>query len=354
MAAGTSGPATVTRRRTESYLIEKLDTFGNTLAWVHPLLGGEITCQPRAPIGRTIGAMVLDATATAEFDVDQHLIRPWMILNGTAYPLGLYRATSDTLHDSPFGVVGEYQFHDQGCQLTGTTGLLAEAYGVQAQSSYRAALIDIANTFGITDTSGVAQVTTVAGNHLGWPPGTRAYDIAATLSRLLGLTEPWFDLTGAMQATTLPSVGVDAPVRSFGRGTRSTITAEGVHYTTDRWAAPTQWRVISKGTDANLSGVYARPSSDPLSAAARGIYPVERSIDVPGLSSDTEAVEKARETAQREARVARTWEFECDPDPEWDLMDTADYEGEPALFDAWTHPLTPGAKAKVRLREALV
>lgn len=335
----------------ECFEFELLDDVGKHLRMLHPLYGVEIRCTSGTAVARTIPTMVLGAEEGELVYADRFAlrVRAWMTRDGVDEPLGVFRITSALWVRADAGDKLSISLHDLGSLLTGT---LDEAFGVTAGDVFVDALAELLATVGITASNVVASGA-FAGNHLGWAAGTQLAEIAASLAKKAGLGPPWVDRHGAGFVTFLPVVGVDKPRARFQPGKGGRIVAGSFQETADTWAVPTSWRVKSRGQGANISGVYNLPAEHPLSAARRHPYRFQRVIDVPGLASSEEAAARAKDEAQRDARVHRTIQFSAPIDVTLEPNDVISVGREDWLLESWSIPCVPGGRSQVTAREGL-
>lgn len=335
------------------FRFELLDRELNGLGELHPVEDVTIVCTPGKAIGRTIPSFELPPDEAADLDIDHHLIRPWVIQGRSSQSLGIYIPSSADSVDDDRGQTREFQLHDQGARLAGLS-TTRQAFGIQSGAEFRERLSALAEEFGIVGADdGIISSDLKAGNHLGWAPGTRPYDIFADCAKKLGVTPPWFDLDGTFRMTFLPYAGLTAPSLTLQRGTASTISAAGVQTTTDRWMIPTEWCVFSRAEGADFFGEFSLPSTHPLSAVTRGIPPVHKRVEIPGLTSDEQCRDRARDEAQREARIHNTQVITAATDYSLELYATATAGANDWLIARWDTPLTTGAMSTYELRESL-
>lgn len=333
----------------ESFAFELLDEHHNSITELHPSVGAEIQCATGAPVGRTIPTLMIHPDEVDLIDPWTHRIRAWMNRDGIDYALGIFLITSWTPHLTDMGTWLELQLHDQAFLLTEN---LLEAFGAQAGTLAIDALNDLLDQAGVVDPV-VSSSTVALGTHLAWQPAIQIAVPAESLAKRCGFTPPWFDRTGVPRVNPYPYVGLNPPAAEFQPGTDSTVTVDGIQETHDLWSIPTHWRVQSSGQVVDFSATYELPDDHPLSQEVTGRRKRVRAVEVPGLTSDADAYARARDEAQREARVHRTRTFSAAKDPALDQYDIITVEDSDMLLASWTLPLTAGAPMTVTARESI-
>jgi hypothetical protein len=293
--------------------------------------------------------MSLGVDDTARVDIVQHRVLPFMVIDGTEYPLGQYRFSDSTQLVFTQGSISsvilldEMSRVDQPIESAVTPATHIGYIGITSL------MRKILNPLGVDYDIESTNITTSST----WQIGTNRGGVLEDLSLEGGFFSPWFNNDGRLQFI-LAFDPADALI-DFDWDENQVVHRDSITKTNDLLSAPNRFIVISNSTNSetqssvSMVGVYDVPDSAPWSIANRGfVVPqiVERSVDSPLLA------QLLASTIGKRQLVFERYELTTAPDPRHDSYDVIMWQGERWLELAWTLTCKEGEPMRHVLRKA--
>lgn len=344
---------------TFDFRFEVLDVDGNQVDVVHPSVTStpQVAWNPSNRITRTLTGVRLDPTEAAGLIPGQHRIRPVFVvaLTGGEYPLGVFLYVGGAQLELAGGTwvdctvmpdltwVLDQKLADM-LQVAAVSILTTAALSVVRGGGIPVASIDIAAS---PTTLGVTPLTYVAGKD-------SRLACLDQITNLLAYLPCYFDrdATFVMRPVPVPSESWpgrhgdanDPTSRShrFYQGQGGRVDMNSVSTSTK--LTPNVYLVYSTSPSGGaVAARYDVPASNANSKENIG-FPIVRSLDVPGLVDNVQALAAATAQAKRDAATATTVTFTSAPDPRHDAWGIVDFNGTLYLEVSWTLELSPGGK----------
>jgi hypothetical protein len=279
---------------------------------------------------------------TAEINTLTDRILPYMLIDGTAYPLGaMFTGDSQSVRtggsDSTLLLMDEMNLIDQEIDT-----------GFSSTESCDAAMRDL--VAGLNLPAGVDIEASPYPAVGGWAIGARRGGILTALAVIGGLETPWMDNNGVLRSVRTVDPATSVPDLSFDDG--YPVFEDTITKTTDLLDAPNRFVVIGNGPasgTAEIVGRYDIPPSAGHSAANRG-FVIQQTLSLQ-LASQRQAASAARTIGMRSAPVEQV-ELSTPPDPRHDGYQVIRWDDENWLEVAWSMTCIEGGDMTHTLRRA--
>lgn len=338
-------------QRSEEYFIELINFKGKHVANLAPAIGGRIDGVTDAPIARKLSGLILNPGDWETVDIDQVRLKPWMVIDGVAEPLGVFTRVTRVKRRTWRGTYLELQCQDLSFRLQST---FSRSANVVPGDNLGTKVTQFMNEINVYDR--VLTATNVSCTaFLGAPIGKPRINFIGDLCKLGGVTPPWYDRFGVAHTVPIPYAGYTRRLRSYNPGENCWIVEGSGSETDELWNIPTGWLVIGRSDKGvQYAGRYDLPSTHPMSSAARDGFENVKVIELAGIESNDAAKARAQDQAQLDTRVNATAEFDALPDPTIEPWSILQYIGTDMLLDSWSHTLTPGEKQHIKVRESII
>lgn len=332
-------------QRQATFRFDLIDAItGQVLQQVNPLRDQPpiLTHDTGRAVKRSIDQILLNRADTSVIDPIGHRIAVYMLIGGTAWPLGRYMFSAALDFTNTAGaisndaLVDEMFIVDQQRSTAFTPGGTVEAAVL--------ALLDGQPIIGIDlETSPYSAVGS-------WPAGTRGGTILDALATLGDYFTPWMGHDGRFKM--IRTVDPAAAVPGFDLDISGRVIRDSISHTSDVLNAPNRFVVISNAGAAAASGIvgtYDVPPTAPHSLANRGfLIPDVRTLQI---SSAAQASAAAQNLGIRQTIYERV-DLSTVPDPRHDSYDVIRWQGNNWLELAWSLPLIEGAAMRHTMRKA--
>jgi hypothetical protein len=338
-------------QRQEEYFIELINFKGKHVGYLTPAIGGRIDGVTDAPIARKLSGLILNPGDWEGIDIDQVRLKPWMVIDGVAEPLGMFMRVTRVKRRTWRGTYLELQCQDLGFRMQAT---FSRSANVVPGDNLGAKIAQYMNEVTVYDR--VLTATNVSCTaFLGAPIGKPRINFITDLAKLAGVTPPWYDRFGSARTIPIPYAGYTRRLRSYNPGEGCWMVEGSGSETDELWNIPTGWLVIGRSDKGvQYAGRYDLPTDHPMSSASRDGFENVRVIEMAGIESNDAAKARARDQAQLDTKVNATAEFDALPDPTLEPWSILQYVGTDMLLDSWSHVLTPGEKQHIKVRESIL
>lgn len=347
--------------RLDTFRYDVLDIGLNLTGEIHPVVtedGSAAAPRVRASIQGATNRVLDDVRlipdeATLDPRVDR--VRPnWVDVDGTAYPLGVYRLVDTSVVQFSGGDHIEATFADESsAHRSPTTRSLSWSRNAEVADiiDQLAGILDVP----VTDAD---PTTATLGEAMVFPAGSQDwFDVYAKVSSAAGFLTPYFDLSGAWRWRTAPdwesvqpdhiwTTSFDAPLtqrrivqQTFARSV-TLLDAHNVFYAVN---------TASKG--APIRGSYQLPASAPNSVERTGVA-VAAYEENAGLGSQQAADAAARALAVGAMDDVGSAQVKTALDPRADLYDAVQADDLLYRLVGWSCRLMPGEPQSHDLRRA--
>lgn len=327
-----AGTGHVASRIRWDVLSPDLDVIGS----VTPEQGrGQINVATTANIVRTCRSFTLHANDARQLNPFRDRLRPrWEYEDGSRYNLGVFMLSSPVRRVGSLHTFMDATLLDQGWALDQP---MTRSYGLWANGSIHAALVELAEEAGITQHEiAYTDETTAGGGPLNWPIGTIRLRIMRALCELAGFLPPYFDNDGTL--VVRPPGDPNAGQQLTYRLDSTSRIFDGTVAERDNVVdAPNVYVVV--GLSPGRSEIVGRQEIDPRlphSIPNRGGLEVPDVHRIQGVASTQQAQRIAQARAARDPFQLAAAEFSAAPDPRHDVFDLVEYDGDVWLEDRWT------------------
>lgn len=275
----------LTSARIEAFAVEVLDQNDRVIGRLGTVFGGQVEANADAEV-RTGCNIDVDPhcgwTMTNTFDVMQHRIRPWVRVNRTSWPLGVFLPSSPDDEHHEFGKTWKIKGLDKLVILRDSS--IPETYSVTAgrvvTDVVRDLLLDIGQaSMAITPSPKLTRTD------ITWPPGTSHLRMINDLLDSIDYFSIWVDGYGQFRGQPYVLPRDRAIIRTFEEGEASILQPKfkRTQNTTD---VPNRVILMTEGTDEQEGLVSVAENTDPAnpySYQARGnrwVTRVEEGLEV--------------------------------------------------------------------------
>lgn len=276
---------------------------------LHPKLDISIDLDVNRDVSRSVGGIVLVPEERQKCDFARDSVKVYLVINGTPYPMGLYRFTESS---SQKGVVKtrrsdlpqdiyHVSLNDRAIELKRNTG---EAQTLIHGTDPSEVMRTICTNAGIP--FAIASALEPISNDVTWDGGTEDLDKVRQLAELSGHRPPWTDNNGVLR-----SISAELPVSVVYPLSQFKPAAESIVVTDNYLSAPNRVIVTDNSfASAPIRGQWDAPGSAPNSAGQRGFVQTQM-VDQAGLGSQAAAQSVARTIG--ESLIARQLTAEIIP-----------------------------------------
>jgi hypothetical protein len=337
--------------RSEAYFMELVDRKGGHVGLLNPVFPARIDGVTDAPVARKLSNILLAPGDWEDIDFDQARLKPWMLTDNAAEPLGVFMRVTKEKHRSTSGTYLSLQCQDLGFGLQSTFGQSANVVTGDVVATRIAQYLNEVNVYDkVLAQSGITSTA-----FLGAPIGSPRWNFIAFLCKLAGLTSPWYDRFGVAHVSRIPYAGYTKPLRRYNPGELSLIIDDTGTETDELWNVPTGWVVVGKSDKGvQYAGRHDLPDSHPMSSASRDGFVNIKVVEMAGISSQDEADARARDQAQLDTKVNATRSYEALPDPTLEPWSILTHLGDDLLLDSWSHELVSGGHQQIKVRESVL
>jgi hypothetical protein len=345
--------------RVDRFVYELLDSSLNVIGEINPVVtinGSVVAPRIRTSIqgqaNRVMSSLVL-IPEQATIDPRTQRIRPnWADVDGTLYPLGVYRivdvsvvqfsggdhiettcASEDAVHHSPTTVGLSWPAGTQ------VADIITELAGV----------LNIA----VTDAD---PTTAELGEPLSYPAGSADWwEVYATVATAAGMVTPYFTLAGIWRWRTAPDWDTVQPDHVFSTSLTAPTTEQRIVESTlvqavTLFDSPNTFVATnnaSKGTQ--IVGIYRLPASAPNSYERTGVIVAEY-VNNAGLASQSAADSAARAAAAEAMDDVGSAQMDTPLDARIDFGDAVSADDFLYRIVGWSCQLMPGREQSHDLR----
>lgn len=291
--------------RTVSSRWELLDSDNVKKANLDRVTSGEVSCDADADIARSC-SLTVDDDADINWASDR--LRPWLIIDGAEWPLGVFLPTSPTrVHETSLD--RRVDGYDQAVILRDdrVTSRHTAASGANVVTAVRTLL----ESAGVTDLNLSASSETLPETR-DWPPGTSKLVIVNDLLEGIGYEPVFFDGSGAAVARPYRTPDERAPRRTYtdDPAAETAVILPGLAHTLDVFDVANHWvLVVSEANRVPLVASYTNDNpASATSTIARGRTITDYQDDH-WATSQTALEAKARMVAHEASQVHETVEM---------------------------------------------
>lgn len=326
-------------QRAESFKFERIDRHFNHLGWLHPSSTDpcSISVDTRARVTRKLTGMKLSEADWHNVNTLSDLVRVYHILeDGTVNTMGVFEFDDSHEHQHSQESTLEVDLFDLSSTLDDA---IPEPLSIPRGSALRPFLVALLESKGILHHR-VSLFPETAGDHLNWPAGDSALDIARKLAQLGAQLPPYFANDGYLTVRPPPPMTAGLGHDYTGRNPRTLPDQTVKNQRLGK--APNAFLVIGIGGQANsVSAIEYVDPELPHSRENRGVT-VTKVIREQGIETSDQARQVARTLAQQDPRQYATMRFVSVVDSRHDTFDLVDIEHDTWLEIAHAAMLAPG------------
>ena len=337
-------------QRSEGFRFDVLDRDLQVIGRIYPDLDSvpRVANQTSRTMMRTVEGFRVSADQFADVDTFADRIKPYYLLEGTAYALGVFLWADASRLRRSYGVDLEGTLVDQSVILDQTA---VNTVHYPEGSMVRDAIVDVVTNLGFSS-AGVGASPWTVGHPCTWPGGQRTWlAILRDLSFLGGYLPCYFDRDGLFRDDPSRDPASREPVSLYRADASGRIVAGSIVESDDLLDAPNRYVVISTGggTAGSVTGTYDIPGSAPHSIPRRGFI-IPRVIEAQGVGNVDQATVLARLAWEQDVNAFAWADFSGPLDPRHDTWDTVDYLGDLWREVEWEMELVAGGLMRHGLR----
>lgn len=348
--------------RVDLFTYTIVDPSLNVLGELHPVVtidGSPVAPRIRTSIQgnayRVMSSFVLIPEEAETFDPrTMRVIPSWVDVDGTAYPLGVFRLIDTSVVQFSGGDHIESTLADESSvHHSPITRSVSWPRGFQVSDiiDQLAGMLNIP----VVDAD---PTTAELGEPLSYPAGsTDWFDVYTAVAQAAGMLTPFFTLAGAWRWKTAPdwetvqpdhifSTSVDAPQD------QQRIVQQSLVNSVTLFSAPNYFVATNNASKGSrIVGTYLLPASAPNSYERTGVL-VAQYVDAAGLATQAAADSAARAASAQALDDVGTAEMDTPLDARIELYDAI--EADSYLYRAcgWSVQLMPGREQNHDLRRA--
>lgn len=238
---------------------------------IYPVEGGwpTIRMDGAGEIKTSLSGTFLPPVAEVDWFRDE--IAPEMILDGTRYPLGIFRPATVTPRDDGVGQSLAIEAYDRSWLARDSRTATRQYFA--AGTNYAEAAASMLAASGIGTVSTVATDLTLAEAREDWEIGTSRLQIANELLSEIGYKGVWFDSSGIARIEPWETVTAENIRHTISDRDVKSLLLPGISRTTDIFNSPNVFVVICSNPD-KADGMVATAENtalqSPLSIQRRG------------------------------------------------------------------------------------
>lgn len=347
-----AGPPSTDRH--VSFAFELLDSDNRHKRWLDDVVqgSGQVANNALAEIKRTARFEVVEGS---DIDWLADRIKPWAILNGISYPLGIFLPSSPTRRHSRGVVVRHVEAYDQAVILR--EDKVDSRYTVAAGANYIAQARVVLESAGITEMNLTPSSKTLPAARE-WDPGTPKLQIVNDLFGAINYRSLYFDSDGLAVGEPYLSP-TTAPARHLYATDDASLVLAGAEEELDLFDISNKWVLYTSQPDqASLRSVYTNTNpGSPTSTVSRGRTIVDfrrvEAADQPALDA------KVARLAFEASQVYTAVNFSTAIVPDHGESDVIDFVHSGLGISAryvehtWELPLVAGGAMRHRIRRVV-
>lgn len=272
-----------------------------------------ITNDTRQAIKRILTGVKFDVADTANINPLKDRLRPFLIVDGIQYPIGVFLFVDYPKFRHSFGIDSMASLVDQGLILDQD---MRTSFAVAQGANLSIAISMLLDRYSLFDRSIEASTFIGGQGALFWPAGTKGTKVVNDIAALCGFLPVYWDNNGKAILRSVPNPNVTTPAFIHTNVQQDSIMEADVPLD-----VPNRYTVIDSGvTDSVITATYTVPDSAPHSFANRGWF-VDKVITAQGLGTTAVALNLAKQNADTDIQGFQQYAFNTPIDPRHDTFD---------------------------------